>query len=207
MALAVLISLMMISQGSVGLDLWLDRDEPEYYPNEHLTIFFQTDEDCFVAVYDVDVGGRASRLFPPEEEDGWVKAGRIYELPPPAADYDYVITGPEGVEQIIAVASAEYIPGMDDEGPAVARRVVDLFVQEPEPATLKILTTPGDCRIHLTEVASGEERYIGRAPETVIIRPGEYIVEISSFGYRTMRRRLWLDPGERKRIFVTLYPY
>lgn len=203
---AVLISLIAVTQG-LGLDLWLDREEPAYYPTEYLRIFFQTDEDCFVAVYNVDVGGGASRLFPPEEEEGWVHAGRIYELPPPDADYDYVITGQEGVEQIIAVASAEYLPDMHDAGPFVDREIIELSVQEPEPATLNIITTPDNCRVYLTEVLSGEEQYIGKAPETVVIRPGEYIVEISKFGFRTMRRKLWLDPGERRRVFVKLYPY
>jgi hypothetical protein len=207
MALAVLISLLVVSQGSAGLDLWLDREEAEYYPTEHLRIFFQTDEDCFVAVYNVEMGGEVSRLFPHEEEDGWVQAGRIYELPPPAADYDYVITGPEGVEQVIAVASTERLPDMYDEGPDVDREIIELYVLEPEPATLRIITTPDNCRVYLTEVVSGEEQYIGKAPETVVIRPGEYFVEVSKFGYRTMRRKLWLDPGERRRIFVKLYPY
>jgi hypothetical protein len=203
---AVLISIMAVTQG-LGLDLWLDREEAEYHPTEYLRVFFQTDEDCFVAVYNVDVGGGVSRLFPPGEEAGWVHAGRIHELPPPAADYDYVITGPEGTEQIIAVASAERLPDMYDEGPDVARQVIELYVQEPEPATLNIITTPNNCRVYLTEVASGEEQYIGTAPETVVIRPGEYIVEISAYGFRTMRRNVWLEPGERKRVFVKLYPY
>ena len=204
MALAVLISL--IASPGVSLDLWLDREEAEYYPTEYLRIFFQTDEDCFVAVYNVEVGGEVIRLFPSEEEDGWIQAGRIYELPSPDADYDYVISGPEGVERVIAVASKERLPDMHD-GPDMDRKVVELYIQEPEPATLRIITTPENCRVHLTEMATGEEQYIGKAPETVVIRPGEYMVEISKFGYRTMRRKLWLDPGERRRIFVKLYPY
>jgi hypothetical protein len=118
-----------------------------------------------------------------------------------------VIEGPEGVESIIAVASKERLPELDDEGKDIVTKVVEIHIEEPEPAKLRIISTPKNCRIYITDVDTGEEEYIGKSPRTIGIRPGQYRVRIKKFGYRTLIRKIWLDPGERRRVFVKLIPY
>lgn len=204
--LFLILSLLTVN-GSLNVELWVDREDAVYYPTDNLRIFFRTNRDCFVAVFNIEKGGRVNMLFPQEEEDGWVEAGRVYQLPPRNADYDYVVSGPEGIETIIAVASINRLPTLQDEGPDIVSEAVDIYIREPEPARLSIVSKPNNCRIYITEAESGDEEYIGKTPRTIVMRPGEYTVEIKKVGYRTLKRRIWLDPGERRRVFVELRRY
>lgn len=207
MFLLILLSLLSLHNGSLDIDIWVAKEDAIYYPTENLKIFFRANQDCFIAVYDIEVGGRESLLFPPEGEDGWVEAGQTYELPPETAEYDYVISGPEGIETIVAVASTEKLPDLNSEESDVVKKTMEIYIEEPEAATLRIISTPKKCRIYMTEVETGDNEYIGKAPHTVVIRPGEYIIKIKKLGFRTLTRRVWLEPGERRRIFVKLIPY
>jgi hypothetical protein len=206
MLFTVLLSLFAISSPP-DIDIWVNKEDATYYPNEKLTVFFQVDQDCYVAVYDIEVGGSASMLFPQEGMDGWVEAGRVYELPPADADHDYVIGGAEGIETIIAVGSIEWLPDLDDNGVDVVHQSVEIYIEEPEPAKLRIISTPKRCRIYITEVASGNGVSLGKTPRTIVLRPGEYIVKIKKLGYKTLVRRICLDPHDMRRVFVKLRPY
>lgn len=206
MLFTVLLSLFAVSSPP-DIDIWVNKEDATYYPNEKLTVFFQVDHDCYIAVYDIEVGGGVSMLFPQEGMDGWVQAGRVYELPPADADYDYVIGGSEGIETIIAVGSIERVPDLDDEGVDVAHQSIEIYIEEPEPAKLRIVSTPKRCRIYITEVASGNGVSLGKTPHTIVLRPGEYIVKIKKPGFKTLVRRIWLDPGDKRRVFVKLRPY
>jgi hypothetical protein len=199
--------LLLTMSNALNVDLWVDKDDAIYQPTENLTVYFRTNEDCFVAVYNVEQGGRVNRLFPLEGENGWVEAGRVYELPPASADYDYVIEGPAGSESIIALASREWLPMFNDERSGVVSETVMINIEEPEPSTLKIISTPEDCYVYMVELATGDEEYIGTTPRTIVIRPGEYLVRIKKSGYHTLTRKIWLEPGERRRVFVTLHRY
>jgi hypothetical protein len=203
----LILTALIVSQGIVDIDLWVDKDEPIYYVNEYLRVFFKTDTDCYVAVYDIEVGGEEYRLFPPDGDDGWVIAGHVYELPGDAADYEYLISSPPGIETIIACASITHPPGLHDDTGDVTRRTAEIYIKEPEPAKLRFISTPDDCRIYITDVASDDTEYVGQAPRTVVIRPGDYIVEIKRFGFYTLKRRISVDPSDRRRIFVKLTPY
>jgi len=207
MLLTTLLALLTLYNGAPDIEIWVDRDEPVYQAGENLKIFFRVDQDCYVAIYDIEVGGRETLLFPPEQEDGWVEAGHIYELPPENADYDYVISGPEGVETVIALASTEHPPVLDYEEENISRMSLSIHIEEPEPAKLRIVSTPTYARIYLTNVETGEKEYIGRTPRTMVIRPGEYIVKIKKPGFHSLTRRIWLEPGDRRRVFVKLIPY
>lgn len=203
----LILTILIVTQGVVDLDFWVDKDDPIYQVNEYLRVFFKTDVDCYVAVYDIEVGGEEYRLFPPNGDDGWVIAGQVYELPGGAADYEYLISGPPGIETLIACASTVRPPGLHDDQADITRRSVEIYIQEPEPAKLRFVSTPDDCRIYITEVVTDDTEYVGRAPRTVVIRPGDYIVEIKRAGFYTLKRRISVDPGDRRRVFVKLTPY
>ncbi len=192
---------------TLDIDVWVDKDDAVYHPTENLQINFRANQDCFVAVYNIEQGGRITRLFPPEGNNGRVEAGQVYLLPPESADYDYVIEGPEGTETVIAVASKDRLPDLYDEGPGIVSKSIEIYIEEPEPSTLRIISTPDDSRIYIMETFSGDEEYVGQTPRTIVLRPGEYRVTIKKLGYRTLTRRIWLDPGERRRVFVKLTRY
>lgn len=203
MLVAIILSL-LTQVNALGIDIWVDKDEAVYYPNEKLTVYFQVDRDCYLAVYDIESGGRVSMLFPQEGQDGWVEAGRIYQLPAENADFDYIVGGSEGIETIVAVGSIDGLSDLDDERMGVSRKSIEIYIEEPEAAMLRIISTPKFCHIYITEVASGDEVNIGKTPRTIAIRPGEYLIEIKKFGFKTLKRRIWLEPGDRRRVFVKL---
>lgn len=190
----------------VNLDIWLDRDDYTFYPGDRIKIFFKADRDCYVAIYDIDAGGRESLLFPPQGENGYIQKDRVYELPPPDADYDYEVTGPEGIERIIVLASTEKLPELSDND-KIFKKEIELSIEEPEPARLRIISTPPKCKIYIKEMKSGDKVYIGKTPRTIVLKPGEYIVEIKKWGYQTMKRRIRLEPDEKRRVYVKLLPW
>lgn len=204
---SLIISLLMTVNSAVDIELWVNKEELIYHMNENLEIFFRTDQDCYVAIYDIEVGGEEYRLFPPDGDDGWVIANQVYQLPGQGADFDYLISGPPGVETIIACASTMHVPELYDPDPDITCRTLELYIQEPEPAKLRFISTPDDCRIYITDIMTDEIEYVGRAPRTVVIRPGEYIIEIKRAGFYTLKRRITVDPDDRRRVFVKLTPY
>jgi len=206
MVFLLLLTLLNANQ-ALEIEVWFDREDPVYYPTDNLRVFFQANQDCYCAVYNIEIGGRENMLFPLEGESGWIEAHRTYELPPDTADYDYVVGGPEGTETIVVVASLDRLPDLSDKGTDVVREAAEIYIQEPEPALLRIISTPVNCRIHITAVEFDDSEYRGTAPRTIVLRPGEYVVKITKFGYRTLTRRIWLEPGERRRVFVKLIPY
>jgi hypothetical protein len=203
MVFVLLLSLISANTG-FNVSLWTDRDDAIYHPGDLLTVYFTADQGCFLAVYNVEQGGGVTRLFPPQGDDGRIRGGQTYQLPPEYADYDYRVSGPEGVETIIAVASRDRLPALHDEGPDIVTEVIDIQIKESEPAELIIVSSPRNCRIYITEEVSGEREYAGDTPRAIVLKPGEYIVEVKKAGYRSVRRTVELSPGEKRKVFVRL---
>lgn len=113
-------SLATSSVSDVGVKMWANNNDGIYYAGENITIYFQADRDCYVTVYSVDTRGEVSILYPVERwDDGYIRGGATYAIPDDHADYDLTVTGPEGIEHIVAVASAERpdIVGWYDKAP------------------------------------------------------------------------------------------
>lgn len=198
--------LLVLVDSEIGLtaDIRVDREDAVYEFGERIEILFEVSRDCYAAVYDIEPGGRAVRLFPREGSEGWVRANQTYRLPEPDAEVDYVVGETEGEESFVIVASPEFLPDLEDTSGNVVWEVQQITVEPPEPVHLRIITTPSRGRIYITEVESDETEYIGKAPRTIVLKPGEYIITIKRVGYYTMDRRIVLEPGDRRRIFVRL---
>jgi hypothetical protein len=92
--------------GRPGIEVWTDNNDGVYSEGENVTIYFRTDRDCYAAVYSVDTRGAVNLLFPAARyDDGYVRGGDVYAIPGDNADYDLVVSGPEGMETVQAVAS------------------------------------------------------------------------------------------------------
>lgn len=80
------------------------------FPGESLDVTFRTNRSAYVVVLNVDTNGRVSKLFPRNRfDDGFVKGKRKVRLPGKRAGYRLMVTGPPGVERIVAFASDEPI--------------------------------------------------------------------------------------------------
>lgn len=199
--------LSLASPADLEVDIWLDQEDQTYYVGQKLQVYFQVNDGCFAAVYNVTDEGGVRRLFPESGADGRVAPDQTVVLPPPDADYDYVVSGGNTSERFVVLASPDHLPEFGESGPGIVEDMVELEITEPEPARLRIISDPGRCKIYITEVASGEKVYVGKAPRTIVLRPGEYIVKVKRHGYVSMERRIVLDPGEWRRVHVELREY
>jgi hypothetical protein len=85
-----------------------------YKIGDKITLFFRSDTDCYLTLFNLGTSGNVTVLFPNRLfQDNYIKAGQTYTLPGEGYPFDYVLSGPAGVERIIAIASAEKIDLMD----------------------------------------------------------------------------------------------
>jgi hypothetical protein len=110
-------------QGDLEIDVWVDNEDGIYYEGEDISIYFQADRDCHVIIYSIDTRGEVNLLYPSEPwDDGFVRGGEVYRIPDRVADYNLIVSGPEGIEHIQAVASmTEFdVPDWYDQAPSLS---------------------------------------------------------------------------------------
>ena len=64
------------------LDVEIWTDDNEYYEGDNIQISFQADQDCFVAVYNVDTRGHVNLIYPSHPQDEFRIDVTIPELDP-----------------------------------------------------------------------------------------------------------------------------
>jgi hypothetical protein len=91
----------------LDIDVWLRGGERRtFYPGESVTVFFRTNRDAHVLLYDVDTEGRVHQIYPRSRSDEeFVEGGVTYAVPGRGAGYRLIVTGPSGYEDIVALAS------------------------------------------------------------------------------------------------------
>ena len=94
----------------LDVEIWTNHSDGDFYIGDKVVIYFRANRDAFVVLYSVDSRGRVNMLFPTDAgQDNYVTGGVTYTLPGSDDDFDLVISGPEGVENIQAIASRERI--------------------------------------------------------------------------------------------------
>lgn len=92
-------------------EVWTNQPDGEYYVGDNILFHFRVSRDAFVAIYVIDTRGRVKLLFPSSPaEDNFVYGGMTYTIPGDHDDYDLIVTGPEGVENVQIIASRERFP-------------------------------------------------------------------------------------------------
>jgi hypothetical protein len=89
--------------------VWTDRGEQATYcPGEPIEIYFATNTDAYVTIYDIDTRGQVQVLFPaPYDNDNLVRGGRTYRVSQ-GWGTRLAVSGPQGREAIRAVAVAAH---------------------------------------------------------------------------------------------------
>ncbi|MBN1902573.1 DUF4384 domain-containing protein [Candidatus Sumerlaeota bacterium] len=93
------------------IDIW--ANQPDYYVGEDIRIFFHSNRDCYVYIFDIDTNGSSRQIFPNYfDRDNHIKAGQTYSIP----DYGYrlEVTGPQGREYLRVVGVSERFPFLRD---------------------------------------------------------------------------------------------
>ncbi|UCG62017.1 MAG: DUF4384 domain-containing protein [Candidatus Zixiibacteriota bacterium] len=95
----------------LDVEIWTNHSDNEFYEGDNIVLNFRANQDAFVAIYSIDSRGRVNLLFPMVEDgDNFVQGGVNYRLPDGGDDFDLVVTGPEGVENIQIIASRDRFP-------------------------------------------------------------------------------------------------
>jgi len=104
------------------IDVWINREEGGVYrPGESMRVFFRSNADAYVLVYNIDTEGYIHLVYPFGPSDPMrVEGGRAYRVPARHDPYDLVADGPAGMEYVVAVASRQpfqdlpwYLSGRD----------------------------------------------------------------------------------------------
>ena len=95
----------------LDVELWTNHGDDEFYEGDNIVLYFRTNRDAFIAIYSIDTRGRVNLLFPTNPaEDNYIRGGATYSLPGDEDDFDLVVNGPEGIENIQIVASRDKFP-------------------------------------------------------------------------------------------------
>ncbi len=95
----------------LDVEVWTNHTDNEFYEGDNIVLSFRSNRDAFVAIYTVDSRGRVNLLFPASQNDNnFIEGGETYRLPDHRDDFDFVVSGPEGVETIQIIASKERFP-------------------------------------------------------------------------------------------------
>ncbi len=88
------------------LDVEIWTDDEEYFEGDDIQISFQANEDCFVAIYNIDTRGRVHLIFPEGGyDDNFIEGDRIYNIPGRYDEYNLTVQGPPGIEHLHIVGS------------------------------------------------------------------------------------------------------
>ncbi|MFN4232535.1 PEGA domain-containing protein [Thermus sp.] len=243
-ALAQQISPQGILVNPVPTDLqvkvWVDKDPGKrgnsvYQIGEPIFIYVNVNQDAYVYLFNINADGKIDPILPNAfERDNFLRAGETRRFPPEGARYRYTVTGPEGEDRILAVASKR--PLSLGEILDVERNQVRVQGAEGLARALSIVVEPIPSKDWVTDVAryyvgrvtappptpatatlvvdsrpAGAEVYLngrlsGRTPVSLQVNPGRHEVELRLAGYQTYRVTVNPRPGERVQVFAQLVP-
>lgn len=92
--------------------LYLESGKPQYQIGEELTLNLRLARNGYLRVAYLSSTGEINELLPNQYQSGKVKAGMTYRIPPKADSFKLKITGPVGVDSIVAVFSESPIPAV-----------------------------------------------------------------------------------------------
>ena len=92
----------------VEVEIWTHRgDGARYCAGDPIEVYFRTNVDAWVAIYDLDTRGRVTKLFPtPNNRHNFVRGGEVNRLES-RYGYHFEVEGPSGWETLRAVASLD----------------------------------------------------------------------------------------------------
>lgn len=98
-----------------GLTVRVWTDKTAYAVGDKITIHFETNQDCYLTLIDIDARGNATVLFPNRyNRENRIEAGRTYTIPGDRMGFDFYIEPPGGVDIIKAIASLEPVVSLKE---------------------------------------------------------------------------------------------
>ncbi|GAA6741896.1 PEGA domain-containing protein [Thermus oshimai] len=216
--------------------VWVDKDpgktgQAVYRIGDPIYVYVNVNQDAYVYLFNINADGRIDPILPNAyERNNFLRAGETRRFPPEGGRYRYTVTGPEGEDRILAVASKRPLSLgeiLDVEGNRVRvqgaeglARALSIVI-EPLPDRDWVtdvaryfvgrLPTPATATLVLDSRPQGAEVYLdgrlqGRTPLTLAVNPGRHEVEFRLSGYQPYRATVNPGPGERVQILAQLVP-
>lgn len=81
-----------------------------YRIGDKITFFFRSNQDCYLTLFNLGTSGSVTVLFPNKLfQDSFIRANRTYSIPGGGYSFEYILSGPAGVEIIKAIATMEKV--------------------------------------------------------------------------------------------------
>lgn len=220
--------------------VWVDKDPAKrgdalYQVGEPIYIYVNVNQDAYVYLFNINADGEINPILPNAyERQNFLRAGETRRFPPEGARYRYTVTGPEGEDRILAVASRRPLSLgeiLDVEANRVKVRGAEALARalsiviEPLPdkdwvtdvaryfvgRTSAPPPTPATATLAVDSRPQGAEVYLdgrlqGRTPLVLSVNPGRHEVELRLAGYQPYRVTVNPKPGERVQVFAPLAP-
>ncbi|MGQ9735859.1 MAG: PEGA domain-containing protein [Thermaceae bacterium] len=221
----------------LSVKVWVDKEPAKtgqavYQVGEPIFVYVQVNQDAYVYLFSINANGKIDPILPNAyEQDNFLRGGEIRRYPPAGAQYRYTVTGPEGRDTVLAVASKK--PLDINRILDVERNQVRVQGLEGLSRTLSIVVEPLPDRDWVTDVAyyfvgrvfqppsratlevdsspkeAGvwlDSQWVGVTPLALEVGPGRHEVEVRLAGYQTFKTTVNPRPGERVRLFAQLSP-
>ncbi len=97
----------VVRRAKLDIDVWVNKDEGGVYrPGESMRIYFRTNADAYVLLYNIDTDGYIHLIYPYGPADRpFSEGGRTIAIPSRSDPYELAADGPPGVEYVVALAS------------------------------------------------------------------------------------------------------
>ncbi|MEA2067189.1 MAG: PEGA domain-containing protein [Thermotogota bacterium] len=214
------------------VQIWMDKEPGSVYrTGEEVGIFFKTNKDAYIAIYDIMPDGEVQLLFPNKyDKENHVKANREYQLPTDSAStrYKLRVSGPSGLEIFQIVASTSPIAFLDDlvkrldvdpfpmfgsSAENVIEKLVKPFVEKAEYAVNQtyfyVNTKPTEGALKIRTQPSGADVFVdgvhyGKSPLSVRLSEGSHYITTVKKGYRQANTMANVIAGRTNSITLNL---
>ncbi len=91
------------------INVRLGVDKTQVQPGDTVSVSFETDRDSYLTLLDLGTSGKITRLWPNQFSgpDNFVKAKKRYSFPASQDKFQFKVSGPHGIERIVALATLE----------------------------------------------------------------------------------------------------
>ncbi len=82
------------------------KTEKNYLIGNKINLYFKSEKDCYLTLWNYGTSGKLTVLFPNALfQNNFIEGNRIHAIPGKDYPFDYILSGPPGIERIKAIAS------------------------------------------------------------------------------------------------------
>jgi hypothetical protein len=195
-----------------------------YQIGEKVKYSVRVNQDAHVYLFNVNSRGEILQILPNDYEPrNYLRGGSSYSFPSSSSRYEFVVEGPVGTDQVIAIASLEPLPSSrinEIQRNAAQNRSVTIKPVQNETwvmdsASYRVIAgTSGPAYRQGTLIVESvppatvyiDGREAGRTPLEIDLEAGRYTIELRARGYQTYRIDREVTSGDETRVRVRLSP-